>query len=404
VSSRLLGVRIPGRQNWVDIHCSGGVISSISDHDASHFANSSNAASPEYLRGALVMPSLAHWHTHLDKTFTIERAAQTEPGLLGAIQACIADHKHWTEQDLIHRASQALEESWANGCTLVRTHIDWVQLEGNASPPLAWRVFSELAQQWLGRIKLERVALLRSEFFDTGSSSESELAPKLQAILKTIQSTDGILGAFVHSSNITELRMNCLVKQAQKYGLAIDLHLDEEINPNAKGLQYLLDAVKISPTGRPISASHACALSVKSPPERMQLIDDLAASSIEVIALPATNLFLQDQTDPHQPLTPTIRGIAPVHELKRAGVLVKLACDNVQDPFYPWGNYDPLALMNLAAPALQLSNCFDQWSASICDGAIAIGAPANFTVVKGSAAAWPSAVSERRFVRNGRFV
>jgi cytosine/creatinine deaminase len=402
VSFNLLGVRIPGQADWVDIACDNGLITRVTKHHARPRDSSVVNSHSEHFNGALVMPSFAHWHTHLDKTFTIDRAKQTEPGLLGAIKACIADHKHWTEQDLISRGNKALEQAWASGCSLVRTHIDWVHMEGPESPALAWRVFAELAKQWQGRITLERVALLRSEFF--GVANAVDLAPRLHAILKCIKSADGILGAFVHSSNVSAALMNCLVEQAQKYELAIDLHLDEEINPTAQGIRLLLEALKLNPTGRVVTASHICALSIKQVQERNQLIDDMAAANIEVIALPATNLFLQDQTDTQRPLTPTIRGIAPVHELKRAGIQVKLACDNVQDPFYPWGSYDPIDLMNLAAPALQLSNCFDEWSQSICDGVIAVGEPANLIVLNTSAAAWPSAVGQRRLMRNGHFV
>jgi cytosine/creatinine deaminase len=346
------------------------------------------------LKGGLVLGGLAAWHTHLDKTFTIERAQQTEPGLLGAISACVNDHKNWTSQDLFERGNRALQQAWEAGCTVVRTHIDWVV----EAQPLAWVVFEELAKSWKGRIELQRVALLRSEFFETKESA--------QPMVDRIKLTGGWLGAFVHSSNASQNRMNHLVNHLLDQGLNLDLHLDEEINPDARGIEYLLKS--LHDTGATqnhplISASHVCALSVMPTQKAANLIDGIANAGIEVVALPATNLYLQDQTNPSAPsapFTPRQRGIAPVHELKRAGVRIRLACDNVQDPFYPWGNYDPFSLMELAAPALQLVNCFDEWADTITAHPVAVNQPANLTLIEGSTmAAWPAATTKRVAIR-----
>ncbi len=375
----LCGLRIPDHQQLVDIRCEHGKISSIEPHRSSRLNEPGSLA----LHQSLATAPFAQWHTHLDKTFTISRARQTEPGLLGAIQACIHDHQFWTTQDIHERAEQALEEAWQSGCTLLRTHVDWVQ----QAEPLAWGVLQELATLWANRLRLERVALLRIEFFD-----DEALATRL---VRHIKNSGGIVGAFVHSSNATQERLETLVRLCNQFDVAMDLHLDEEINAQAKGLTYLLEAKPRAPT----ALSHVCALGVKPLKEQQSLIEALAQQNITVIALPATNLYLQDQTEPHQPLTPTLRGIAPVHELRRAGVNVLLSCDNVQDPFYPWGNYDPIALMQLAAPALQLTNCFDQWAQATCTNPLRLGESAEMLIFssKGraiSADAWPQLPSK----------
>ncbi len=345
------------------------------------------------LDGALVVGALAHWHTHLDKTFTIARVRQTEPGLLGAIKACDNDIQTWTSADIYARANAALEESWQAGCRIVRSHVNWM----SASEPLAWAVLAELAEQWRGRIELQRVALLKSELFDNEDVSHS--------IAQGIKNRQGMMGAFVHSTNCTPARIASLVQRAQQFDLAMDIHLDEEINPNAVGLTYLLENLRKYSTKLPVSVSHVCALSVKSAAERNALIDGIAKTQIEVIALPSTNLYLQDQANPAMPLTPTIRGIAPVHELKRAGVTVKLSVDNVQDPFYPWGSYDPIDLMQIAAPALQLVNCFDDWAQATAANSVAIGQPSDMTIFPNqSSASWPAGSGERKIVRNGQLI
>jgi cytosine/creatinine deaminase len=375
--------RLVGSNTLSDIGCQDGKIKAIGPHEASRVGR--------HLDGALVMGALAHWHTHLDKTYTIARVRQTEPGLLGAIKACENDIQTWTSADIYGRANAAIEESWAAGCRIVRSHVNWMSV----GEPLAWPVLAELAEQWRGRIDLQRVALLKSELFDNEDVSHS--------IAQGIKNRNGMMGAFVHSTNCTPSRIASLVQRAQQFELAMDIHLDEEINPNALGLTYLLENLGKYSTKLPASVSHVCALSVKQANERNELIDGIAMAQLEVIALPSTNLYLQDQANPALPLTPTIRGIAPVHELKRAGVTVKLSVDNVQDPFYPWGSYDPIDLMQIAAPALQLVNCFDEWAQATAANSVAVGQPADMTIFPNqSSASWPAGSDKRKIVRHGQ--
>jgi cytosine/creatinine deaminase len=377
--------RLVGSDTLSDIGCKDGLITAIEPYETGRVGQN--------LDGALVMGALAHWHTHLDKTYTIARVRQTEPGLLGAIKACDNDIQTWTNADIYARANAALEESWRAGCRVVRSHVNWMSLK----EPLAWSVLAELAEHWRGRIELQRVALLKSELFDDEGVSQS--------IAQGIKNRQGMMGAFVHSTNCTPSRIASLVQRAQQFELAMDIHLDEEINPNAVGLTYLLENLGKYSAKPPVSVSHVCALSVKPAAERNTLIDGIAKAQVEVIALPSTNLYLQDQANPALPLTPTIRGIAPVHELKRAGVTVKLSVDNVQDPFYPWGSYDPVDLMQIAAPALQLVNCFDEWAQATAANSISVGQPSNMTIFPNqSTASWPAGSGERKIVRHGQLI
>ena len=70
------------------------------------------------------------------------------------------------------------------------------------------------------------------------------------------------------------------------------------------------------------------------PPERQRAIAEaVAAAGIAVVALPATNLFLQGRD--HQQAMP--RGLTAVRALLEAGVVVAAGADNLQDPFNPLG-------------------------------------------------------------------
>ena len=54
-------------------------------------------------------------------------------------------------------------------------------------------------------------------------------------------------------------------------------------------------------------------------------------------------------------VTPTTRPLAPIRCLQRSGVCVAVGCDNVADPWYPAGGFDPIALMARSLPLAQLA-------------------------------------------------
>jgi cytosine deaminase len=130
-----------------------------------------------------------------------------------------------------------------------------------------------------------------------------------------------------------------------------------------------------------VTLSHLCVLSALEPKEAQQLIGRIARAGMTVVALPETNLFLQDRGDG----VPLRRGVTLVRELLAAGVPVRFGTDNVRDFFYPFGDGDLLVTALLAAIATHLD---DQAAllAGICDGhsEITEGAPADLLLMRAS--------------------
>ena len=77
------------------------------------------------LAGTLALPGFVDAHTHLDKAFTLPRMKQVQPGLLGAIDAMLADRVNWTPADVRERAARGLQWAWECGTSHLRTHVDW---------------------------------------------------------------------------------------------------------------------------------------------------------------------------------------------------------------------------------------------------------------------------------------
>lgn len=354
------------------------------------------------LAGTLVLPGFVDAHTHLDKAFTLPRMKQVQPGLLGAIDAMLNDRVHWSPTDVHERASRGLQWAWECGTTHVRTHVDWWEPD---AVPLAWPVMAELAQEWAGKVKLEQVSLIKLPLFED--------AAQAMRLAKQVKATGphALLGGFVHSTNWSENALRNLLLSAQACDLDIDLHVDEELNASAVGLQTTARILReIGYEGR-VVCGHICALAAQPEAQAFATLDAVARAPITVVSLPATNLLLQDAVTGR---TPRLRGITLVKEARERGIPLLFASDNVQDPFCRLGSFDPVEALGTAALVAQLDEPFDNWSEALCRGdwlrrapapatPTLVGCPADLVLfTDADRHGWPSRTATRVVLREGR--
>ena len=379
-----------------DIHIVNGLIASIKQ--------SATAQGTAWdLAGALVLPALVDAHTHLDKTFTLPRLGAIEPGLLGAVAAMMQDRSSWTTQDVRQRAEQALQWAYGAGVSHMRTHCDWWEA---ANVPIAWSVLGELADAWRGRLTLERVSLMPLHLFES-SSTANQLAAHIAA-----SGPGARLGGFVHTTNWNATALRHLFEAAAKFGLDVDLHMDEELNPAACGLATTAALIQELSFAGHVVCGHNCALSAQDESLALKTLDAVAQTNITLVTLPMTNLLLQDAVTGK---TPKLRGITMLKEARARGIKVLIASDNVQDPFCNVGSYDPLEAFAAGVLAGQLEAPFDMWSESLCradwlgSGPAALplqaGSAADMVIFKSSSAwSFPSRSHERAVLRQGQII
>jgi cytosine/creatinine deaminase len=168
-----------------------------------------------------------------------------------------------------------------------------------------------------------------------------------------------LLGGAPHSAPDPKAEMERLMTLADEAGVGLDLHTDEQLEPGLRGLADLAAVAG----GRNVTASHCVALGVMPEPQRAAVIAAVAASGIGVVALPATNLYLQGTGYDISPP----RGITAVRDLLAAGVPLAAGSDNVRDPFNPVGRADPLEAASLLVTAAHLT--LEEAYAAISTGA-----------------------------------
>jgi cytosine deaminase len=350
------GVALPGREGVFGLTLRGGAIAAVTP---AHGANDVRW---------VALPGLVNLHAHADRCYTVQ--AFRPKSFADALAAAARARAAFTVADVQSRSKRFFERSLAHGVTRIRTHIDVDPIVELRSMQGVLAARAELA----GRLDVEVIAF---------STSRNDLAePAAVARLeRAVELGPDFLGASLNSSADPGRALDALLDLAEQSGLPVDIHLDEHLDPHKMLCGAVADAVIARGLHGRVTLSHLCALSTLEATAAHALIERIARAGITVVALPQTNLFLQDRAAG----TPLRRGVTLVHQLLAAGVKVRFGTDNVRDWFFPFGDGDMLDTALFAAVAAQLDDQ-KQLIAAICDGRAAIeqGAPADLVLVPAS--------------------
>ncbi|WP_036918566.1 MULTISPECIES: amidohydrolase family protein [unclassified Prochlorococcus] len=351
----------------------------------------------------LLLPRLIEPHAHIDKAFTWKDFPNLSGTYQGAMKANLEEHKDRTKKKVRTRANRSLQLALQNGVRAMRSHVDSVGEIGDKS----WEVLLEIKDEWKPLIELQLVALVPLDYWLT--SEGKDLARK-------VADEGGLLGGVIvppyKNRQLRNLLFNFLAL-ANNLGCAIDLHIDESDMQPACGICELLDVLDQVKIDVPITCSHLSSLGFLPNQTLERVAQRIANQKISVIALPLTNFWLLSR---YERKTPTKRPLAPISQLQNAGVTVAIGGDNVQDPWNPIGDFDPIALMGASLPIAQIAPwerlglaTYTTGASQIMnlewDGRFQIGSPADFVLLK--ADSWSGAMAnppERKIMIQGNWI
>ena len=353
----------------------------------------------------MALTPLVEPHAHLDKAFSGQAFPNPEGTMEGAMAANGREASDRQAEAVRRRGERALERAWRQGLRDLRSHID----SGGPGGRPSWDALLELRQRWAGRVELQLVALVPVAHWATAEGEE---------LARWVADRGGLLGGVLgppygHGRNDREA-LQALLGLAERLGTAVDLHVDEADSQPGRGMQLLLSVLRqLLRPAVPLTCSHAASLALLGERRLERLAEQLADAEVAVVALPLTNLWLLGRRPER---TPLLRVQAPIRSLQRAGVTVALGGDNVQDPWYPGGDFDPLELLRLAPLTSHLWPAERQGLAPFTtaparllglewDGLVREGAPADLVLL--AAGSWSDLLArtpERRVLRGGRWL
>jgi cytosine deaminase len=327
------------------------------------------------LDGGMVWPCFADIHTHLDKGHIWSRTANPDGSRPSAISSVARDREnYWSAGDVARRMEFGLRCAYAHGAMAVRTHLDSYGKQAE----ITWPAFCAVRDAWAGKIALEAVSLVSIESFRDEAASAS--------LARRVSDARGILGAVTYKVPDLDALLDRMFALAETLSLDLDFHVDETNDIGSASLGHIAaTALRRRFRGR-IVVGHCCSLALQDADAAARTIAAVAEAGIAVVSLPMCNLYLQDRTLGR---TPRWRGVTLLHEFAAHHVPVMLASDNCRDPFYAYGDHDPLEVYTQATRIAHLDHPFGDWPRAITlaparmmgiDAAIAEGSNADLVV------------------------
>lgn len=337
--SRLIaGVALGGRAGAFDIVIQDGRISSLT--------RSVVESNPEWL----ALPAFVNMHAHADRAFV---ATERRPASLeDAIRQAKLESGKASSEDIRLRARRLFQRAAAHGTMRIRTHTD-------VSATIGMRAIDGVhaaAADMKAFIDVEMVA-----FASAASDPAGTLGADL--LIEAIRRGATVIGAVPAMYEQPWKSVEAVLDLATRLDVAVDLHLDEHLDPEVALLDMLATATLERGLHGRVAVSHACALSMADADTAKCILEKMARVNMTLAVLPELNLYLQERGCG----SPRRRGLPPVLEAIRAGVAVRLGTDNVRDWFFPYGDADILETGYVAALAAHL-DAPNSLMAALCDG------------------------------------
>ncbi len=289
-----------------------------------------------------VTPPFVESHVHLDTVLTAGEPRWNESGtLFEGIERWSERKAMLTEEDVVRRATKAIEWQVSHGILHIRSHVDV------CDPKLtALRALIEVRRVLSSVVDIQLVAFPQDGILGfEGGEALMEEALRLGA--------DAVGGIphyeLTREDGVESLKI--IFALAEKYGKLIDVHCDEIDDEQSRFVEVMSALALRTGLRDRVTASHTTAMHSYNGAYASKLLRFCLRSGINFVANPLVNIHLQGRFDTY----PKRRGLTRVKEMAAMGINVSLGHDDILDPWYPMGCGSMLDVAHMAVHVAQMT-------------------------------------------------
>ncbi|MBT7855527.1 MAG: amidohydrolase family protein, partial [Nitrospinaceae bacterium] len=281
---------------------------------------------------------------HLDKAYLEERRPNLSGTLADAIAITLELKKNVSKQDIRERSERALRQCVRHGSTRFRIQVEVDPIVGLKGMEAAL----ELKESCAALADIQTVIFPQEGI---------EQQPGTEELMREAMRMGGdVVGGVPYNDVDPERHLDIVFGLAEEFGAGVDFHLDFSDDPADCAIESVARrTVDAGLKGR-VAVGHLTSLGAMEDSRAARVIEKIAEADINVLPLPATDLFLNGRGD----MPPRYRSLTRVKELIAAGVNVSAASNNIRNAFTPSGRGDLLEIGLLLAHVAHMTGAAER--------------------------------------------
>ncbi|MBI4407022.1 MAG: amidohydrolase family protein [Candidatus Kerfeldbacteria bacterium] len=261
-------------------------------------------------------------HAHLDKAFLIneQNLLQSQIDMEAKWHLYKELKRGYTTEDLRARMREGMNRMVAQQVKYVRSFVDidsTVELN-------CLEAALDIKKEFAGKCELIIVSQTLEGVLQPESRTWIEQAAPLVDVIGGLPSYDRPRAAE---------HLDIVFGLAKQYGKQVDVHIDQENNPDEKDTELLAKKVIEHGLHGRVNAVHAISLSAQSEDYFQHVLKLMVEAKLNVITCPSAALGMKQL---RAKTGPVHNSIARVPEFLAAGLTVAIGTDNIHDFFQPF--------------------------------------------------------------------
>lgn len=265
-------------------------------------------------------------HAHFDKAFLINEnnLRQSQMDMEAKWHLYKEIKKNYTPEDLRTRIREGMKRMVAQNVRYVRSFIDIDTTVGLKCLEAAL----DIKKEFVGKCELIIVSQTLEGVVNPEARKWIEQAAPLVDVIGGLPSYD---------RPRADEHLDIIFDLANKYNKTVDVHIDQENNPDERDTELLAKKVIEHGLQGRVNAVHVISLSAQPEDYFQHVLKLMVEAKLNVICCPSAALGMKQLRDK---ISPVHNSIARVPEFLAAGLTVAIGTDNIHDFFQPFIDAD----------------------------------------------------------------
>jgi len=277
---------------------------------------------------------MANCHAHLDRAYTLTPEIWEQASALMEEKWVLNREikKKHTDESVQERLTFCIEEFIKQGITACRTHVDADSIVDMLVVNAAARVREKYKDKFTLQLVAHPLEGFLNEAEDGFEKYKTELFEKAADVCDVV---GGLPSRDRAMDGGDRKHAEFLFSVAKNLGKDLDVHMDQENNPEEKDSEWFLDMIAEKGMQGRVTLVHAISVACQLEENRQRIYKKMADTGTNVTVCPKAAISMKQHKDK---LAPVHNSIAQVDEMIEAGVNISLGTDNISDIFVPEDN------------------------------------------------------------------